>query len=151
VTNGRDDDTLLAALREALAERDAVPRAFLETARNAYAWHHIDAELAQLTYDSRHDMERAAAVRSESASIRALTFHSARFSVEVEITDDALLGQVIPPQRGTVEVQSLAGHTSTVEVDEIGCFAVAPKPDSPFRMRLRTEGQPDVLTGWLTL
>ena len=30
MTDGRDDDTLLAALREALAERDAVPRAFLE-------------------------------------------------------------------------------------------------------------------------
>ena len=151
MTNGRDDEILLTALREALAARDAVPQAFLETARNAYAWHHIDAELAQLTYDSRHDTERELAVRSESASIRALTFHSARFSVEVEITDDALLGQVVPPQRGTVEIQTLVGHTSAVEVDDVGCFAVEPKPDSPFRMRLRTEGQPDVLTGWLTL
>ena len=151
MTNDRDDQILLGALREALAARDAVPRAFLETARSAYAWHHIDAELAQLTYDSRHDMERAAAVRSESASIRALTFHSARFSVEVEITDDALLGQIIPPQRGTAEIQTLAGHTSAVQVDDVGCFAIEPKPDSPFRMRLRTEGQPDVLTGWLTL
>jgi hypothetical protein len=151
VTDGRDDEILLAALREALAARDAVPREFLETAKSAYVWHTIDAELAQLTYDSRHDMERAAAVRSESASIRALTFYSARFSVEVEITDDALLGQIVPPQRGTAEIQTLAGHISSVEVDDIGCFAVEPKPESPFRMRLRTEGQPDVLTGWLTL
>ena len=111
----------------------------------------IDAELAQLTYDSRHDTERELAVRSESASIRALTFHSARFSVEVEITDDALLGQIVPPQRGTAEIQTLAGHISSVEVDDIGCFAVEPKPDGPFRLRLCTEGQPDVLTGWLTL
>lgn len=151
MNSGRDDEKLLTVLREALAARDAVPRAFTEAARNAYAWHNIDAELAQLTYDSRRDTTRVAAVRSESASIRALTFHSARFSIEVEITDDGLLGQIIPPQRATVEIQTLAGQTSATRADDIGCFSIEPKPDTPFRMRLRAGEQPDVLTGWLTL
>ena len=31
---------------------EAVPEWFVETGKNAYAWHNIDAELAQLTYDS---------------------------------------------------------------------------------------------------
>ena len=33
--------------------REAVPEWFVETGKNAYASHNIDAELAQLTYDSR--------------------------------------------------------------------------------------------------
>ena len=145
------DDALLAALREALAARDAVPASFVEAGKSAYAWHNIDAELAQLTFDSLRDAELTASTRSESASIRALTFQSARFTIEVEITDGALLGQLIPSQGGTAEMQTQAGHISATSIDEVGCFAIEPKPDSPFRLRVRTEGQPDVVTGWLTI
>ena len=148
----RDDEELLAALGEALRAREAVPEWFVETGKNAYAWHNIDAELAQLTYDSDSDTSRgrAAAVRSENASIRALTFTSARLSIELEVGESALLGQIIPPRAGTLEVHTTAGVTSS-PVDEIGCFAVTPIPTSPFRLRCRTEDGADVLTGWITL
>ncbi len=145
------DDVLLAALREALAAREAVPAAFIEAGKSAYAWHRIDEELAQLTFDSLRDTEMTASTRSESASIRALTFQSARFTIEVEITDDALLGQLIPLQGGTAEMQTQAGDISATSIDEVGCFAIDPKPESPFRLRVCTEGQPDVVTGWLTI
>ena len=145
------DETLLAALREALAAREAVPAAFVEAGKLAYAWRCIDAELAQLTFDSLRDAELTASTRSESASIRALTYQSARFTIEVEITDGALLGQLIPSQGGTAEMQTQAGHISASSIDEVGCFAIEPKPDSPFRLRVRNEGQPDVVTGWLTI
>jgi hypothetical protein len=151
VNKSHEDEKLLAELREALAARAAVPTAFIATARSAYAWHHIDAELAQLTYDSRYDTELSASLRSEAAAIRALTFASARFSIEVEVTDDALLGQLIPPQPGTVELQTLAGEAAAEEIDDVGCFSIEPKPDGRFRLRFRIQGQPDVLTGWLTL
>jgi hypothetical protein len=146
----RDDEELLAALGEALRAREAVPEWFVETGKNAYAWHNIDAELAQLTYDSLGDRERAAAVRSEAASIRALTFTSARLSIELEVTDGSLVGQIIPPRAGTLEIHTTAGVTSSA-VDEIGCFAVTPIPASPFRLRCRTEDGDDVLTGWIIL
>jgi hypothetical protein len=153
----RDDDELLAALGEALRAREAVPEWFVETGKNAYAWHNIDAELAQLTYDSDSDQDRdrdrdlVAAVRSETASIRALTFTSPHLSLELEVTEEALLGQVIPPRAGTLEVQTAAGTIATTPVDEIGCFAVEPIPASPFRLRCRTGHDTDVLTGWITL
>jgi len=92
-----------------------------------------------------------ASLRSEAATIRALTFASARFSIEVEVTDDALLGQLIPPQPGTVELQTPAGETAGAAIDEVGCFSIEPKPNGQFRLRFRAEGQPEVLTGWLTL
>jgi hypothetical protein len=147
-----DDDELLGALGEALRARQAVPEWFVETGKNAYAWHNIDAELAQLTYDSEGDFSRGhvAAMRSEAASIRALTFTSTRLSIELEVTDTSLVGQIIPPRAGTLEVHTTTGVTSS-PVDEIGCFAVTPIPASPFRLRCRTEDGADVLTGWITL
>jgi hypothetical protein len=149
---GLDDEELLAALGDAMRARQAVPEWFVETGKNAYAWHNIDAELAQLTYDSDSDTDRsrAAAVRSEAASIRALAFTSSHLRLELEVTESSLIGQIIPPRAGTLEVHTTAGVTSS-PVDEIGCFAVDPKPASPFRLRCRTEDGDDVLTGWITL
>jgi hypothetical protein len=146
----RDDEELLAALGEAIRAREEVPEWFVETGKNAYAWHNIDAELAQLTYDSDSDQDAVAAVRSEAASIRALTFTSARLSIELEVAGGSLVGQIIPPRAGTLEVHTTAGVT-TLPVDEIGSFAVEPIPASPFRLRFRTTDGIDVLTGWITL
>ncbi len=146
----RDDDELLAALGEAIQAREEVPEWFVETGKNAYAWHNIDAELARLTYDSSRDRDAVAMVRSEAASIRALTFTSAQLSIELEVTAGSLVGQIIPPRAGTLEVHTTAGVASS-PVDEIGCFAVTPIPNSPFRLRCRTEDGTDVLTGWITL
>ena len=92
--------------------------------QDAFAWHNIDAELAQLTYDSNEDRLQATVMRSETASIRALTFTSAHLSVELEVTGNSLLGQL--SRRGRASWRSLtrAGEISTTDVDEIGCFSV---------------------------
>jgi hypothetical protein len=147
-----DDEQLLTALRESMRAREAVPSWFVETGKNAYAWHNIDAELAQLTYDSKRDQLEAAVTRAaETASIRALTFTSAHLSLELEVTENSLLGQIIPPRAGTLEIHTRTGEITTTEVDEIGCFAVDPIPDNPFRLRCRTADGTDVLTGWITI
>ena len=98
--NDWDDDRLLGALSQALKARQAVPSWFIETGKNAFAWHNIDAELAQLTYDSNEDQREAAVMRSETASIRALTFTSAHLSLELEVTGNSLLGQLLPAREG---------------------------------------------------
>lgn len=151
-----DDELLLAALRESVQARLAVPPWFTQTARNAYAWHDIDAQLAQLTYDSSHDRAlettlRSVSIRSEPASIRALTFTSARLAIELEVTTDSLIGQIVPPRQGTLEQESKSGETITVDIDEIGCFYIQPVPDGSFRLRCRTEDGVDVVTNWFTL
>jgi hypothetical protein len=74
-----DDEQLLAALRQAQRERQCIPPWFTAAGESAYAWHNIDAELAQLTYDSSNDQDlegvtRSAGTRSEPASIHTLTF-----------------------------------------------------------------------------
>jgi hypothetical protein len=146
-----DDDELLAALRRAVLEREAVPAEFVEAGKNAFAWHNIDAELAQLTYDSVQDSERELALRSESATIRALTFTSAHLSIELEVGADSLLGQVVPAQAATIRVQPRAGNESFVPADEIGCFSIHPVPYGEFRLHCRTAQGVDAQTGWITL
>ena len=151
VAEGWDDEALLAALRQALRARQAVPAEFVEAGQNAFAWHNIDAELAQLTYDSTSDPELAPSVRTEAASIRALTFTSAHLTIELEVTPDALLGQIVPTQTATIKVQSRTGPETAVSADEIGCFMIRPIPSLPFRLHCRTGIGIDVLTGWITL
>ena len=146
-----DDDRLFAALREALRAREAVPAEFIEAGKNAFAWHNIDAELAQLTYDSIRDADYQSSLRAEAASIRALTFTSAHLTVELEVTGDTLLGQIIPAQGGVIRVQPRDGGETTVTADEIGCFSIRPIPPVPFRLHCRTDAGVDVLTGWITL
>ena len=47
-----DDDALLAALRRIPRHADPVPGPVLEAARGSFTWRTIDAELAELAYDS---------------------------------------------------------------------------------------------------
>ena len=145
------DDDLLAALREAVRARQAVPAEFVEAGKSAFAWHNIDAELAQLTYDSSRDTRYEPSLRAETASVRALTFTSPHLTIELEVSEDSLLGQFVPAQPGTVRVQPADGAETTVPADEIGCFVIRPIPSRPFRLDCRTTGGTDALTGWITL
>ena len=151
VAESWDDEALLAALRQALRARQAVPAEFVEAGQNAFAWHNIDAELAQLTYDSTCDPELAPSVRTEAASIRALTFTSAHLTIELEVNEDSMLGQVIPAQEGTIEIQTRTAATATIPVDEVGYFPIRSIPNGPFRLHCHTTDGSDVLTGWIAL
>jgi hypothetical protein len=170
LADGWDDDDLLAALRQAVRERQAVPPEFVEAGQNAFAWRNFDAELAQLTYDSAEDAARAAAPdgardddkvaavrtgpasgRAERASVRALTYTSVHLTIELEVTQDSLLGQVVPAQPATIRVQPRTGAEATLEADEIGRFSVQPIPAAPFRLHCRTAPGVDAVTGWISL
>ncbi len=146
-----DDDQLLTVLKDSLQAHRDVPAEFTEAGRNAYAWHNIDAELAQLTYDSLRDRAPSASVRSETASIRALTFTSDHLTIEMEVNEDSLLCQLVPTDEATIELQTGAGVVARIEVDEVGCFPIRPIPAMPFRLHCRTTHGATVVTGWITL
>src|SRR5260221_9420412 len=122
VAEGWDDEELLAALREALRAREAVPPEFVEAAKNAFAWHNIDAELAQLTYDSSRDSDYDASIRAEAASIRALTFTSTHLTIELEVTHDSLLGQSTRPQPGGTKSHPRTAPKTRFPPDESAPF-----------------------------
>ncbi len=146
-----EDEELVLALRQAVRAREAVPADFVVTAKNTFAWHNIDAELAQLTYDSTRDLDPAPGTRTETASIRALTFTSAHLTIELEVTLDSVIGQVVPGQEATIKVQPKAGAETAVTADNIGLFAIQPIPSGSFRLHCRTDTGVEALTGWISL
>jgi len=120
-------------------------------ARAARGRGNAGAELARLIYDSAREPHWAAGLRSDAASIRALTLASAHFSLELEVIGDRLLGQLVPPHGTAVQVQSQASGSTQIWVDEIGCFLVEPVPAQPFRLHWHTEDGAEVATDWITL
>jgi hypothetical protein len=145
-----DDDQLMAALAEALqAERD-VPREFTEAGQAAFTWHSIDAELAALTFDSESET-MAAAVRSAEPTPRFLTFTAAHLTIGLEIGQDEVIGQIVPPQPGHVDAYPVQGAALTATVDEIGFFLIRPLPASPFRLHCQADNGVSVLTTWIML
>jgi hypothetical protein len=151
VFDGWNDEQLLGALRESLAASREISPEAITAAQSAYAWRNFDTELAQLIYDSSRDRELAVSRQPETATVRAFTFVSAQLTIELEASDGSLLGQVVPVQRGTVEVQASTGEVTTVPVDELGCFTVRPLPAAPFRLHCRTADGSDMLTGLITI
>lgn len=144
-----NDDQLLVELRDALRTAEEVPAGFIAAGKAAFAWRTVDAELAALAEELRAD-EAFAGTRTERAGVRALSFHASDISIELEVTSDALLGQLVPPRPGQVEVQSQDGTRETATVDETGWFAIRPLPTAMFRLHLRTATD-NVITEWVTL
>lgn len=149
VPGGDDnDDELLAELRTLAALHDPVPPEAIAAARSAIAWRTMDAELAELTGDLVSD-DQLAGVRSSRAP-KLLTFEAPSLTVEVEVLETAtarrLLGQLVPPTAGEVEVRHGAG-TTTVTVDEVGRFTADGVAPGPVSLRC-TAGARVVQTDW---
>ena len=159
------DEELLAALREALPGRPAppardqqarpagpaVPPEFIAAGQALYTWRSIDAELAELSYDSAQDSLARAGQRAGDPSVRTLTFSSDHLTIELEADSEAILGQLVPPQAGLVEIQSGPGKGTETSVDAMGFFTIQPAPGGPFRLRCQGSDGVVVLTEWLRL
>jgi hypothetical protein len=89
-------------------------------------------------------------MRSEPAAVRALTFTSTNLTIEVEVAEDCLLGQVIPTWPGTIQIQGLNGTVAISPVDDLGSFRIQPIPARPLRLSCRIVGTSGVLTNWIT-
>jgi hypothetical protein len=151
-----DDDQLLTVLGDAL-RAGAVPDQLVEAGRQAFVAHDLDAQFAALVYDSAFDDQRAlaAAARADPAPapapLRALRFSGPALTIEIEIAEDGILGQFLPPQPGVVNVQLARGENLVVVADEAGGFLIRPTPSVSFRLRCRTHGGVSVITDWVPL
>jgi hypothetical protein len=143
-----DDQTLLVELDKAWFAGQCVPPEFITAGKRVWASPDLDAELAELIYDS---LREPAQVRTDRAELRALTFASATQTIELEVTDGGLLGQLVPPGRARIEVEARDGGTTDATSDELGFFTIPRVPDGAFRLRYRTAAGVDVVTGWIAI
>lgn len=147
MTDWSDDDALMAALQEAMAETDAVTDRRRETARAAFAWRSVDAELMELLHDSA--LEAGAAVRG-SDTARLLSFGRGALSVELEVDGDEVSGQVLPAQAATVTLQRSGAEDRTVAADGAGFFRFEGVTPGPARFVV-TASERTLTTTWVTL
>jgi hypothetical protein len=148
------EERLLSELRELGKVADPVPAEVAFAATGSFALRRVDADLAELTFDSLLDGASVAAVRSEDTT-RLVTFEAGDVSVEVEIVEAGdrrrMVGQVVPPQAAHVEVRTASG-SSAVDTDDLGRFAVEGLPPGPASLRCRLPASTRVIeTGWVVL
>ncbi|MEV7752987.1 hypothetical protein [Streptomyces griseofuscus] len=139
------DALLEEELRQAAAVLDPVPDFLRQLALEAYALHDLDARIAELTFDSLVD---ALPVRGVTDAPRMLTFRAGALTVDVEVTGEGLIGQVLPPGSARIEVLGGPGAARPVAVDSLGRFLSDDPPRGPFALRLRT-GTEVIVTEWL--
>jgi len=146
-------DPLGEQLRRIAATVDPVPDHLLQLARESFTWRSIDAELAELAFDSVVDSERAVQVRG-GGEPRLLTFAAGELTVEVEIirvgSGCELVGQLVPPRPAAITVRHRSG-TAEVTADDLGRFLVGEVATGPMSLRLRSTGGAAVVTDWVSI
>ena len=159
MTSSAGGEGLLGELGGLLSRLDPVPPELLDRVRRAFCWRTIDAELAELSFDSLVDTDSALSVRGADTALepRMLGFGAvldgADFAIEVEVDRSGrhgvLVGQLWPAGASAVDVQSSDGRAVTVPVDGLGRFRVDPVPAGPVRLRVQ-QGRRAVQTTWVS-
>lgn len=145
------DERLIGELRAAFSAVDPPPPAVVEAARAAYDWRTIDAELAELAYDSDLEDREHAGVRGGGGP-QVLSFESPALTIDVEIGVEQtgsrrLIGQLAPPQPASIEVRTPAG-TRTTDADDLGRLAVTGLAPGPVSLACRLASGALVVTEW---
>jgi hypothetical protein len=155
VTGDRDDgvEGELMALAAAGTRLDPVPPEAFQAAIASFVCRCLDAELAELTFDSARDFGELVGVRSERGQ-RALTFESPELTIEMQIDegpDGELVGQLVPPVAADIDIRS-PDATVTVSADQRGLFWASRLPGRFLSLRIQRPGSGIdwVTTPWIT-
>jgi hypothetical protein len=140
-----DLDQLEQDLRAAAALVDPVPSRLLEGAIVAYSWRTVDADLAELVFDSLAE-SAVVAVRGGDQP-RLVTFRTQDLTVELELSDDRLVGRVEPAGPASVGIQQGA-RTVAVPADTLGRFATSDLTRGALRLHIR-RGERTAVTDWI--
>jgi hypothetical protein len=120
-----ENEPLLRELRATAGRVDPVPSSLKAAAKAGLSWRTVDAELAELAFDSLVDDPAGAVVR-EGQGERLLSFEASSLAIELEVvvtgTRRHLVGQLDPPQAAEVEIRHPRGIL-TVDADQLGRFA----------------------------
>jgi hypothetical protein len=149
------DDALLAELQLAGELHDPVPAAVVASARASLTWLTIDAELAELAFDSSVD-ESPVLVRGPVSDEQQLTFETERVAVDLQVTGRGasrrIIGQLAPA--GVAEIELRTGSSDVIRVtsDELGRVPAVDVPAGPLSLRIQFAGEDTaVVTDWVTV
>ncbi len=137
----------LRALGEAFADDllDPIPERLTTAARQAFGWRLIDAQLAELLFDSASD--ELVGVRGASTDRRSFRYGAGDAVIRVHLTDASLIVMVEPPLSVACRVDTEDGSEEH-RTDELGEFVVD-APRLPVRLEVDLPGG-KVVTPWIT-
>jgi len=145
-----ESDELLDRLTRLAAVHDPVPQAVVDAAIASENWRDIDAELAELVFDSAVDGAMVGARGVLDG--RQLTFEAPGMTVELEVLGEParIQGQLVPAGEADVEILHPRGSVS-VHADPLGHFRADGVPEGPVSLRCRVEGSeaPVTSTDWV--
>lgn len=140
-----------------IAAADPVPAEVVSAAKASLTWLTIDAELAELSFDS---LESSELVGTRAAGgPRTVSFEYRNLSIEIEIDSTpsgaSIIGQVAPAVPTAIEL-ARDDHPGpqTVTPDAAGRFSFAGVHPGRARMLLRFaagDGPAQLLTEWMTI
>ena len=150
MTDSARDNEILDVLRKGLRQSDPVPSTVSEFAAALFTWRDIDAELAELTFDSV-DESTLAGVRSTSTA-RMISFEVARWTIDLEFNPATgfLMGSVSPESPLTVELHSRGAHF-VMDLDDSGHFEFEGVASGPASLVFRFDDGEMVKTSWIVL
>ena len=142
-------ESILRDVADAVRRAGEVPEAIREAGRVAFTRRNLDpgAVVVSVGYDSL--LDDSVEMRAPG-SPRIVTFETDSLSIEVSISHEQLVGQLIPPAAGTVTMLTIDGIVDEGTVDEMGRFALRPPAAGPTRLRCRV-GESEVVTDWMDL
>lgn len=144
------DDELLQELGAALQELP-LDESVIYAAQAAFSWRTVDADLELLGLDAGCGVATGTLVRDSGAGTpHTLVFHGERLSVEIEIDEAGIVGQLIPPRPGQVTLLTADGPQATTQADEVGCFAFPAPGSGAMRLDCRL-GADHFITDWVTV
>ena len=115
----------------------------LALGQTAFSWFEPAASLAPLTSET---IAAPSGVRGDGS--RLLTFSGPRVSVEVEVRDREIVGQLAPPSAAEVILRSPGGERGT-RTDEAGAFALSGVPTGVVSLLFRLTDATSVVTSWI--
>lgn len=147
--NQRDHE-MLHKLREGISALHPEPTNLVQIASGLFALRTLDGDLAAMAYDST--LDEAVSVRSPGVLTRVLSFESGAASFEVDLDEQrrTIIGQVMPPVEGQIELQH-RDASQTIEIGAVGSFEFSEVPVGPLRLRLVIDGQIVATTSFFTL
>ena len=145
-----DDDSLAVMLGEAIEESAVVPGEAVRAAHLIFGMRTIDAEFELMTLLFDSSVEEISGLRADTSQSRLLTFQVADVTLEVELSDDGALGQLLPPQRGHITLSIAEGTFATADTDELGRFLLPRPGPGPIRFTCQAAAVQTV-TDWIVI
>lgn len=142
------DAELLEALGRVLARIDPPPDQVIAHAKGALTWQSLDAELAELVYDSK--AQDTMSVRGDT---REVTFRAPGIEVEVMVLSErhrSVVGQVVPAQEADIELRH-GDATAITRTDALGRFTFEQVSAGPIKLVVATDSGVRVQTEGLVL